>query len=242
MDDVAAAASERLMTEKARCPHCGALTAHERSDAWHFVCAACGGVRAPGDADADDELKGALATVQGDRVRAAKWRLVTMITAGAAVLVAALGLLAADVHVALAPLLVVVSLVALGLSIWSTMRGASSRRDARTSHTIAWQHVAMRHLERESAAQTTHELARALAISEPEAERLVTLLAVDDRVSATSDGRGEIFYAPIASKVRVPEDASAPVAAEADNDDAPAADALDADAATQAHEAGGPRA
>jgi hypothetical protein len=166
-----------------RCPNCGATArAEPKVQGTHtsWVCAMCGGPRIPGGAggaDAANALREAKTLFDGAtraRARAIAWTILAVL--------GTLVVAAASAKEALAATLVLLSLAIVPalLALRARSQGTSRKENAQAALERAWLAAAEEIATRAKHGVTAKELAKALAIDEARADKLLTLLAVLD--------------------------------------------------------------
>jgi hypothetical protein len=201
--------------ELTQCPHCNGKTRLIPDERFRWVCGACGCARVP----SPDEKAHSAAEFQhlqrsAQLVTQARLARVggtfTGLGATFVALLAMLCLFVLHANPILSLLFIVASVV---LSIVTAGFGRSARKkidDAKTEVTYAWQEVAQALLNVHGHGLTAAELATMMRTTEPDAERLLTLLSVDDKVRSVVTGEAQIRYSlPAQMRVENPI-ASAP--------------------------------
>lgn len=182
----------------APCPHCRATAAAEPSATLQWRCAVCGGPLVPSDTSfprSGAEL-GSLVGAARASGMAFGWT-AAAITLG---IVAAFALVVALVLGHAAPMgamvLGIVGGAAATLAIAGGLRANNRRREARNLVEQAWASVAGELLAARGGALTAAEVARALSIDEPYAERLLSELSAEGRVRVAVSDDAQLSYRP----------------------------------------------
>jgi hypothetical protein len=184
--------------EANRCPHCGAVARTEppqigTAEGVRAVCAVCGGPRIPNAEGGEASAK----HLVEQRAHLGRARLASAATVFQGMF-AALATLAAIV---LAPATLVgkaflfaIALVPLLLAVRSRGRAAAARKLAGDAGEKAWQAAAEAIAKSAPRGVTAAGLAKALAIDEAFADRLLTSLAVHDRTRIDVGDDAEVRY------------------------------------------------
>lgn len=192
------------------CPLCAASARIVPDDRFRWVCGACGGPRVNVD---DPSVHSDLEKSHLERARdlTTKARLIrggATMTALAATGFGFLGLVfATAIHVG-----ILLPVVLLGLSgafaVMTIAFGANARtkiEDAKAAVSSAWEAVAEALMRKHKRAITALDLAAMLKVNEGEAERILTLLSVDDRVRGEVTSDAQVRYS-IPGQLRVDVD------------------------------------
>lgn len=182
----------------APCPHCRATAAAEPSATMRWRCAVCGGPLVPSDASfprSGAEL-GSLVGAARASAMAFGWT-AAAITLG---IVASFALVVALVLGHAAPMgamvLGIVGGVAATLALAGGLRARNHRGEARNRVEQAWASVAGELLAARGGALTAADVARALSIDEPYAERLLSELSAEGRVRVAVRDDAQLSYRP----------------------------------------------
>lgn len=182
--------------EENRCPICGAFARVDRDETFRFVCGVCGSPRIATKAvPLPQESLLALRHAAQAKRSAFAWR------------VAAWGLgIPAALSLALAAVLAPASLLASGVLIAcgvvmaifatrSSRMAATGRKKLRSSVDQAWEAAALAVLDQRGKETTAVDLAKALEISEADAEAMLASLSARSRVNVrVEDKSAELVY------------------------------------------------
>jgi hypothetical protein len=210
--------------ELTSCPHCKAKARLLEDDRFRWVCGVCGGARVPSP---DPKTHSA---AENEHLQRSK-QLITQahfargiasftgLGATGTALLAAIFLFGFHVAPAFSLLLIVMSVV-LSMTTIGFSRSARAKIDeAKTQVTSAWELVAEALLKTHDHALTAAELAAMMKTTEPDAERLLTLLSVDDKVRSAITEDAQIRYS-VPGQMRVQDPRSvAPTAVAAKIED-----------------------
>lgn len=194
----------------APCPHCAASARVIADDRFRWVCGTCGAPRVNVD-DPSVHSEAEYAHLRRARDLVTKARLIrggATFTALGATGFGFLGLLTATaVHVG-----VVLPLLLLGASvafaIMTIAFGANARKkidDAKAAVSSAWETVAEALMRKHRRSVTALDLAAMMKVDESEAERILTLLSVDDRVRGEVTSEAQVRYS-VPGQLRVDVD------------------------------------
>ncbi len=198
MPDIAIADARN--SELSPCPHCAAQARIVADERFRWVCGTCGGPRIPvadpglhSDLEAR-HLKQAVVYMSQARLT----RVGASITGIGAAVLGVLAILTGFLPIThVVPLLLLVlSLVA---SAFTIVMGSSAQKKvvlAKENVTSAWEAVAEAVMHAQRAPMTALDLAQSMKTDEADAERLLTLLSVDDRVRAEVTNDAQLRYAP----------------------------------------------
>ncbi len=183
-----------------RCPHCRAVADVEEHAKLRFRCRVCGGPRVPLD---DPEVvrtgreRPLLAQAERARMRAAAWK----VGAGSVGAFGAFSLLIALIVLGIAsPGLIATLATLLVVSVPFVFAVLAWRRATRQSADIdrslddAWTLVASDLMRQRGSEATAADLARAMRVSEAQAELILARLSVQDFVRARVTDEGDIAY------------------------------------------------
>lgn len=198
--------------EENRCPICGAFARVDPDETFRFICAVCGSPRIAAKAvSLPNESLLALREAAQAKRSAFAWR------------IAAWGLgIPAALSLALAAVLAPASLLASGVLIAcgvamaifasrASRTATTGRKKLRAAVDQAWEAAALAVLDQRGKETTAADLAKALEISETDAEAMLASLSARSRVNVrVEDKSAELVYA---SEVR-PETAAETEAAE----------------------------
>jgi len=168
--------------EAQRCPHCEAIARPVLGGTNAWVCAMCGGPRIPGGvggepaANALRQAKVLLGGRARARARAIAWTVLAVMATLFVVAVAAKAALATSV------VLFVLAALPAFLALRARSQGSARGKAAEDALARAWQAAAEAIAAKAPAGLTVEALAEALSIDEARADRLLTNLAVHDRV------------------------------------------------------------
>ena len=214
MPDVAIANAQN--SELSSCPHCAAQARIVADERFRWVCGTCGGPRVPvADARFHSDLEARhlkQAVVYTNQARLTRVG-ATITGLGAAFF----GVIAIAIGFAHFSPLVPFSFLVLSLfaSMLTIVMGVSARKKidlAKENVTSAWEAVAELVLRAQRNPITALDLAQTMKTDEGDAERILTLLSVDDRVRAEVTQEAQIRYAP--TQLRVDVDKAIPESAE----------------------------
>jgi hypothetical protein len=201
--------------EENRCPICGAFARVDRDEEFRFVCGVCGSPRIAMKAIPKESIVALREAAQAKR-SAFAWR------------VAAWGLgLPAALTLALAAILAPASLVASGVLIGCgvlmaifaarfSRTAATTRKKLKSAVNDAWEGAALAVLDQRGKETTAADLAKALEISEADAETMLASLSARSRVNVrVEDKSAELVYESEANpEVEARADAEAQAAEE----------------------------
>jgi hypothetical protein len=205
--------------ELTTCPHCGAKTRLLADERFRWVCGACAGARVPSPdpkahsaAEKEHLQRSAKLVTQAHFARVGGS--LTGLGATGSALLAVIFLFA--IHIgAVLPLFLIVMSVVLSMVTLGFGRSARAKIDeAKTSVTSAWELVAEALLKIHGRALTAAELGTMMRTTEPDAERLLTLLSVDDKVQSTVSEDAQIRYEAPQMRVEDPRSTAHSVLAE----------------------------
>lgn len=205
--------------EENRCPICGAFARVDRDDEFRFVCGVCGSPRIVMTAVAvPKESIAALREAAQAKRSAFAWRL------------AAFGLgVPAALSLGLAAVLALGSLVASGVLIVcgvalaifaarSSRTATTARKKLKAAVNVAWEAAALAVLDQRGKETTAADLAKALDITETDAEAMLASLSARSRVNVrVEDKSAELVYE---SEARPEAEAEAEAAAQAAEEEA----------------------
>jgi hypothetical protein len=185
--------------ELTTCPHCGAKARLLADERFRWVCGACAGARVPSpderahSAAEKEHLQRSKSLVTQAHVARGVASLTAMGATGSALL-AVIFLFALHVAPLFSFFLIVMSVV---LSMVTIAFGRSARakiEEAKMLVTSAWQLVVEALLKINGRPMTAAELGAMMKTTEPDAERLLTLLSVDDKVFSSVGEDAQIRY------------------------------------------------
>jgi ribosomal protein S27AE len=199
-EDVGAVASATIAGEVNKCLHCGAQSVVLEHPLFRYVCGVCGGPRVPvKDARAHSaKERDLLGAADHARKSAFGFRMLATGLGLVGTLVAALGTVLATLSIAVGVVLASAAIVMFVLAVMYGRRAKRKVDDATRSALGAWEAVAEALLRLHGGDLSSKEMARLLGTNEAEAERVMTVLAVDDRVRVDVGKDAELRY-------RVPE-------------------------------------
>ncbi len=197
LEDVGAVASATVAGEVNRCPHCGGQTVVLED---RFVCGVCGGPRVPVKDVRSHTAKEKELLVAADHARksAFGFRMLATGLGLTGTLVAALSAALVTLSMAVGIALAAAAVILFVLTVTYARRAKKSIEDAKRGAFEAWETVAETVLRLHGGNVSTTELATLLGTNEAEAERVMTVLSVDDRVRVDVGKDAELRY-------RVPE-------------------------------------
>jgi hypothetical protein len=193
--------------ELTQCPHCNAKARTLADERFRWVCGACGCARVPSpDPKAHSEAEKQHLQQSAKLVTQARLARVggtfTGLGATAIAFLAVLCLFVLHTNP-------IFSLVMIGLSVFLSVLTLSFGRSARTKIdeaktevTQAWQLVAEALLHSHGRALTAAELGTMMRTTEADAERLLTLLSVDDKVRSVVTDDAQLRYS-VPAQMRV---------------------------------------
>jgi ribosomal protein S27AE len=198
--DVGAVASAKVAGEANRCPHCGGQTVVLEDPLFRFACGVCGGPRIPVKDVRGHTAKEKQLLVAADHARktAFGFRMLATGLGLTGTLVAALSAALATLSIAVGVGLAAVAIILFVLTVTYAGRARKKIEDAKRGAFEAWETVAETVLRLHGGNVSTSELAELLGTNEAEAERVMTVLSVDDRVRVDVGKDAELRY-------RVPE-------------------------------------
>ncbi len=196
MTDVAAVASAEIAGEANLCPHCRGQTRLEPSAELRWVCGVCGGPRVRVEDARARTKKSTELLLASERERKAS--IVRRFGAiGLGLTGALLGGLAATlgtVSVVVGVVLALVSLPMLFAAFALVLAARKRRREARRFSFEAWEEVAEALLRLHGKDATAEDMAALLGVEVAEAERVMTVLAAEDRARVDIGAGAELRY------------------------------------------------
>ena len=178
--------------EDNRCPHCGAVARTEGVGP-ATVCAVCGGPRIPsgfGGEAATLALKEQKKLLGDARLAS----FATILQGMFAALATMIGLLVMPEALAGKLIVLAIAVVPLLLALRSRGRANAARAKAKDAGDRAWQAAAEDVARRAPSGVTVPGLAKTLQIEAPQADRLLTSLAVHDRTRIDVGDNAEVRY------------------------------------------------
>ena len=192
------------------CPHCAASARVIVDDRFRWVCGTCGGPRVNVD-DPAVHSEAEYAHLRRAHDLSNKARLIRVgasFTALGATAFGFLGLLTATVvHLGLV-LPLVLLLLSGACALMTIAFGANARKkvdEAKAAVSSAWETVAEALMRKHKRSVTALDLAAMMKVDEAEAERILTLLSVDDRVRGEVTGEAQVRYS-VPGQLRVDVD------------------------------------
>jgi hypothetical protein len=178
--------------ESNRCPHCGAVARIEGSGE-NAVCAVCGGPRINGNfggetaANALKEKKKALSNARLASVA-------TVVQATFAAIATLIGLAIMPASLVGKLIVFLIAATPILLAMRSRSRATKAREVAKNAGDRAWQAAAEDAAVHSKSGITVNALAKTLGIEQPQAEKLLTSLAVNDRTRIDVGDDAEVRY------------------------------------------------